>query len=200
MVKPPLHCPRGYRLRPGHTLAMVSGWVLAIQAADATDRAGNISAGTAGCDTDWCWRRWCHAGRRWRRNRGGKQHDHDGKQERGCTAEPRECGPSSHYHQDSLFRLATSCSSVVLSDARRTQKLPRSTPAYSRSAYPRGGSIACSCGRHLTWRCECGAVTYGPPLGEGCSLLNGSARMRWASQHPITMSRTADPRRSGTAN
>jgi hypothetical protein len=21
------------------------------------------------------------------------------------------------------------------------------------------GSIACSCGRHLTWRCECGAVT-----------------------------------------
>jgi hypothetical protein len=24
------------------------------------------------------------------------------------------------------------------------------------------GSIACSCGRHLTWRCECEAVTYGP--------------------------------------
>src|SRR5271166_506724 len=22
-------------------------------------------------------------------------------------------------------------------------------------------SIACSCGRYLTWRCECGAVTYG---------------------------------------
>jgi hypothetical protein len=40
------------------------------------------------------------------------------------------------------------------------------------------GTIACSCGRHLTWRCECGAVTYGPALGEGCSLLNGPARVR----------------------
>jgi hypothetical protein len=40
------------------------------------------------------------------------------------------------------------------------------------------GTIACSCGRHLTWRCECSAVTYGPALGEGCSLLNGPARMR----------------------
>jgi hypothetical protein len=40
------------------------------------------------------------------------------------------------------------------------------------------GSIACSCGRHLTWRCECGAVTYGPghdtaevlafAFGQGC--------------------------------
>ena len=40
------------------------------------------------------------------------------------------------------------------------------------------GSIACSCGRHLTWRCECGAVTYGPALGEGCSLLDGPARVR----------------------
>ena len=28
------------------------------------------------------------------------------------------------------------------------------------------GSIACSCGRHLMWRCECGAITYGPALGE----------------------------------
>jgi len=35
------------------------------------------------------------------------------------------------------------------------------------------GSIACSCGRHLTWGCECGAVTYGPVLPEGCSLLDG---------------------------
>jgi hypothetical protein len=41
------------------------------------------------------------------------------------------------------------------------------------------GSIACSCGRHTTWRCECGAVTYGPALAEGCSLLDGPARMRW---------------------
>ena len=40
------------------------------------------------------------------------------------------------------------------------------------------GSIACSCGRHLTWRCECGAVTYGPALGAGCSLLHGPARVR----------------------
>jgi hypothetical protein len=35
------------------------------------------------------------------------------------------------------------------------------------------GSIACSCGRHLTWCCECGAVTYGPALADGCSLLDG---------------------------
>jgi hypothetical protein len=40
------------------------------------------------------------------------------------------------------------------------------------------GSIACSCGRHLTSRCECGAVTYGPALTSGCSLLDGPARVR----------------------
>jgi hypothetical protein len=40
------------------------------------------------------------------------------------------------------------------------------------------GSIACSCGRHLSWRCECGAVTNGPALAEGCSLLDGPARVR----------------------
>jgi hypothetical protein len=33
------------------------------------------------------------------------------------------------------------------------------------------GGIACACGQHLTWRCECGAVTYGPALTNGCSLL-----------------------------
>jgi hypothetical protein len=32
--------------------------------------------------------------------------------------------------------------------------------------------------RHLTWRCECGAVTYGPALAEGCGLLDGPARVR----------------------
>jgi hypothetical protein len=26
--------------------------------------------------------------------------------------------------------------------------------------------------------CKCGAVTYGPELAEGCSLLNGPARVR----------------------
>ena len=51
MTRPPQRCPRGHRLRPGHTLAMVEcpGWVLAIQAADATGEAGNMDAGTAGC-------------------------------------------------------------------------------------------------------------------------------------------------------
>lgn len=39
------------------------------------------------------------------------------------------------------------------------------------------GSIACSCGRHITWRCDCGAV-YGPALADGCSLLDGPARVR----------------------
>ena len=32
------------------------------------------------------------------------------------------------------------------------------------------GSIACSCGGHITWSCHCGATTYGPLLGDGCSL------------------------------
>jgi hypothetical protein len=32
------------------------------------------------------------------------------------------------------------------------------------------GSTECSCGRHLTWRCHCGAVTYRPELGEKCIL------------------------------
>lgn len=28
------------------------------------------------------------------------------------------------------------------------------------------GTAACSCGdRHLSWMCDCGAVTYGPELG-----------------------------------
>jgi hypothetical protein len=39
------------------------------------------------------------------------------------------------------------------------------------------GSTECSCGRHVTWRCHCGAVTYGPALAEGCSLLDGPARV-----------------------
>ena len=30
----------------------------------------------------------------------------------------------------------------------------------------------------LTWRCECSAVTYGLALAEGCSLLDGPARVR----------------------
>ncbi|MDT5120486.1 MAG: hypothetical protein QOE30_6225 [Mycobacterium sp.] len=40
------------------------------------------------------------------------------------------------------------------------------------------GSIACSCGRHITWRCECGAVAYGPARSAKCSLLDGQARVR----------------------
>src|SRR5882762_7220356 len=41
------------------------------------------------------------------------------------------------------------------------------------------GSIACSCGRHLTWCCECGAVTYGPALGAVQSA-------RWAGPCPLS--------------
>jgi hypothetical protein len=40
------------------------------------------------------------------------------------------------------------------------------------------GTSACACGRHLTWRRECGAVTYGPALGEGCRVLDGPAAIR----------------------
>jgi hypothetical protein len=31
---------------------------------------------------------------------------------------------------------------------------------------------------HLTWCCVFGAVTYGPALAEGCSVLDGPARVR----------------------
>jgi len=31
-------------------------------------------------------------------------------------------------------------------------------------------STACSCGRHRTWRCHCGAVTYAPAMGEKCDI------------------------------
>ena len=42
------------------------------------------------------------------------------------------------------------------------------------------GSIVCSCGecRHITWLCDCGHTSYGPPLGLDCSILNGPAVVR----------------------
>jgi hypothetical protein len=68
-------------------------------------------------DNDWCWRRWRHGGRRCPRYRGDKHYDHEGKHdgeyERGCTAEPRECCPSSHFHSGVSFsfedQLSISC-------------------------------------------------------------------------------------------
>jgi hypothetical protein len=38
----------------------------------------------------------------------------------------------------------------------------------------------CSCGdRHLSWCCNtCEHVTFGPPLGADCSVMNGPARVR----------------------
>jgi len=57
------------------------------------------------------------------------------------------------------------------------------------------GSIACSCGRHLTWRCECDAVTYGPALGDGCSLLDGPAPrpLAWPTNPAPTPRRESPP-------
>ena len=42
------------------------------------------------------------------------------------------------------------------------------------------GHLAClPCGGHTTWTClQCDAVAYGPPPGEGCSVLNGPAAVR----------------------
>ncbi|WP_236983709.1 MULTISPECIES: hypothetical protein [Mycobacterium] len=31
-------------------------------------------------------------------------------------------------------------------------------------------TVACSCGAHVRWECECGAATYGPALIESCSV------------------------------
>jgi hypothetical protein len=39
-------------------------------------------------------------------------------------------------------------------------------------------TIPCSCGDHVSWECECSAVTYGPALTVGCSLLERSAPVR----------------------
>ena len=42
------------------------------------------------------------------------------------------------------------------------------------------GHVAClPCSGHTTWTCqECGATTYGPAVGDGCSMLNGPAAGR----------------------
>jgi hypothetical protein len=34
------------------------------------------------------------------------------------------------------------------------------------------GTVTCSCrrGRHTTWECECGDITYAPKLKEACAL------------------------------
>jgi len=37
-------------------------------------------------------------------------------------------------------------------------------------------TIACSCGPHISWECECGAATYEPELIESCSLVTGLRR------------------------
>jgi hypothetical protein len=39
-------------------------------------------------------------------------------------------------------------------------------------------TIPCSCGEHITWECECSAITYGPALAVGCSLYDRPARVR----------------------
>jgi hypothetical protein len=40
-------------------------------------------------------------------------------------------------------------------------------------------TIPCCGGPHICWECECGAATYGPALTESCSVVTGSARIRW---------------------
>jgi hypothetical protein len=34
-------------------------------------------------------------------------------------------------------------------------------------------TMACSCGQHICWQCECGAARYEPALVESCSLATG---------------------------
>lgn len=41
------------------------------------------------------------------------------------------------------------------------------------------GHAPCSCGGHTTWCCStCDAVTYGPALSGGCTVLIGPAAVR----------------------
>jgi hypothetical protein len=59
------------------------------------------------------------------------------------------------------------------------------------------GRIACSCGRHLTWCCECGAATYGPALAYGCGLLDGPIALLVDVDSAFTQSRRESARHRG---
>jgi hypothetical protein len=60
--------------------------------------------------------------------------------------------------------------------ARTPTRCPRGHPLRADRIVVR--AILCSCGWHTVWRCHCGAVTHGPPLADGCSLLDGPVRVR----------------------
>lgn len=59
-------------------------------------------------------------------------------------------------------------------------------PTHCEAGHPLGpnevlvGHTPCfHCGGHTTWTCQqCGAITYGPSAGDGCSMLNGPAAER----------------------
>ena len=56
------------------------------------------------------------------------------------------------------------------------------------------GTVACSCGRHLTWRCECGAVTYGPAPGhrvQRAARAGAGARLAAIGADASTAGRTS---------
>lgn len=41
------------------------------------------------------------------------------------------------------------------------------------------GHAPCGCGGHTTWRClRCETLTYGLPLGDACTVLDGPAAVR----------------------
>jgi hypothetical protein len=53
--------------------------------------------------------------------------------------------------------------------------------------------------RRLTWRCECGAVTSGPPIAAWRQLANGPARIQFLSL-PLLVAEERDRRAGPDAN
>ena len=48
-----------------------------------------------------------------------------------------------------------------------------------------GHAPCLNCGGHTTWTCaQCDAVTYGPAVGEGCSMFNGPAPVVEPARQP----------------
>ncbi|TDH56700.1 hypothetical protein E2F47_06105 [Mycobacterium eburneum] len=70
---------------------------------------------------------------------------------------------------------------VQLTDGRWMARPPTRCPNGDQLGPRRSlvGHQPCSCGGHTTWEClACGAVTYGPALADGCTVLAGPAAVR----------------------
>jgi hypothetical protein len=65
---------------------------------------------------------------------------------------------------------------VAVGDSQTTVSLPARAPSASWTGVRRQHRLLTPATHELAW--DCGAVTYGPALAEGCSLIDGPARVR----------------------